>query len=263
MNTGLKDRVVIVAAASQGIGRATAEAFAAEGAKVAICSRQQKSIEAAAELIRSKLKAEVFPRALDVTDADAVRQFVTAVAEKYGRVDVCVTNAGGPPTRTFLTATNEDWQNAFNLNFMSTVHFAREVVPHMQRQKWGRIITLTSLSVKQPIADLILSNAIRTAVVGLVKSMANELGRDGITVNNVGPGYTATDRLKELADVRAQSAGTDRDAMFAEWAKATAAGRIAQPGEVANAIVWLASEGAAMVTGQTILVDGGSYKGTF
>ncbi len=261
MDTGLKNRVVIVAASSQGIGRATAEAFAAEGAKLAICARKEKTLTAAAEEIRSRQHAEVFALTLDVTDADEVRRFVQAVAAEFGRIDICVTNAGGPPAKNFLSISIEEWRHAVELNFLSVVHFAREVIPHMQRNRWGRFITITSLSVKQPIPDLVLSNAVRTAVVGLVKSLANEFGKDGILVNNVGPGYTATERLKELAGTRALAAGTNQKEIFDHWAADTPVGRIARPEEIADTIVWLASERASFITGQTVLVDGGTYKG--
>ena len=261
METGLKGRVAIVAASSQGIGLATVEAFAAEGCRVAMCARNGGKLEAAAENIRKKFGAEVFTQAFDVTDASAVHDFTGAVAEKFGGVDICVTNAGGPPAKGFLAASIEEWRKAVDTNFMSTVYFARVVIPYMQRKKWGRIITLTSVSTKQPVADLVLSNAVRAAVVGLVKSLANEFGKDGITVNNVGPGYTATGRLKELARARSAASGKSEEEIFAGWANDAALKRVAEPREVADAIVWLASERASYITGQTILVDGGAYKG--
>jgi 3-oxoacyl-[acyl-carrier protein] reductase len=261
MDLGLKGRVAIVAASSQGIGRATAEAFAAEGCRVAMCARNERTLALAAEGIRKQHSAEVFDSALDVTDAAAVRQFVETVVAKFGAADICVTNAGGPPARGFLAATVEDWHQAVEANFMSTVHFAREVIPHMQRGRWGRIITITSITTKQPVADLVLSNAVRAAVVGLVKSLANEFGKDGILVNNVGPGFTATDRLKELAKSRSAASGTTEKNIFDGWAADAPLRRLGIPGEVADAIVWLASERASYVTGQTVLVDGGMYKG--
>src|SRR6266478_5711212 len=261
MNLGLKNRVALVAAASQGIGLATAEAFAAEGCRVAICARNEETLKLAASKIREEHRSEVFAEALDVTDAEAVRRFVAAVAGKFGGVDICVTNAGGPPAKGFLAASLEDWQGALELNFLSTVYFAREVIPHMQRQRWGRIITLTSITTKQPVADLVLSNAVRAAVVGLVKSLANEFGKDGILVNNVGPGFTATDRLKELAKARSASSGKSEMEIFNSWAVDASVKRIGEPREVADTILWLASERASFITGQTILVDGGAYKG--
>lgn len=263
MDMGLKNRVAIVAAASQGLGRATAEAFAAEGCRVAICSRNLQPLEQLAEKIQRQYNTEVFPQVADVTDADAVHRFVDAVVAKFGSADICVTNAGGPPAKGFLAASLEDWRRAVDLNFLSAVYFAREVIPHMQRRHWGRIITITSITTKQPVADLVLSNAVRAAVVGLVKSLANEFGKDGILVNNVGPGYTATDRLKELAKSRSTAQGKSEKEIFEGWAVDAPLKRLGEPREVADTIVWLASERASYVTGQTVLVDGGLYKGLY
>src|SRR6266581_3251449 len=236
METGLKGRVAIVAASSQGIGRATAEAFAAEGCRVAMCARNGDALESAAKSIRKQTGADVFAQALDVTNADAVHTFVEAVVQKFGGVDICVTNAGGPPAKGFLAASVEEWRKAVDANFLSTVYFAREVIPYMQRKQWGRIITITSITTKQPVPDLILSNAVRAGVVGLVKSMANEFGKDGITVNNVGPGYTATERLKSLAATRALATGLKPEDMYDKWSADTPLKRIARPEEVADAI---------------------------
>jgi|ERR1041385_549528 len=261
METGLRGRVAIVAGSSQGIGLATAEAFAAEGCHIAMCARNATKLETAAENIRAQSKAEVLAQAFDVTDAAAVHEFVEAVVKKFGRLDICVANAGGPPVKGFLSASIEEWRKATDTNFLSAVFLAREVIPYMQKNRWGRFITLTSISTKQPVPDLVLSNAVRAAVVGLMKSLSNEFGKDGVLVNNVGPGYTATGRLKELADSRSSSQGKTQDEIFANWAADSALKRVAEPREVADVIVWLASERASYVTGQTILVDGGAYKG--
>jgi len=261
METGLKNRVAIVAASSQGIGRATAEAFAAEGCRVAMCARNKEALSLAAENIRGRYNAEVLAEQFDVTDAGAVRDFVNAIVQKFGSADICVTNAGGPPAKGFLATTIDEWKRALDANFMSTVYFAQQVIPHMQKKKWGRILTMTSITTKQPVADLVYSNAARAAVVGLVKSLANEFGKDGILVNNVGPGYTATDRLKELARARAAASGRTEDDILANFAADSPLKRLAEPREVADTIVWLASERASYITGQTILVDGGVYKG--
>jgi 3-oxoacyl-[acyl-carrier protein] reductase len=261
MDTGLKNRVAIVAASSQGIGKTTAEAFAAEGCRVAMCARTEQNLTTVAESIRKQYKADLLHRVVDVRDARAVHDFVEAVLGKFGSVDICITNAGGPPAKGFLNASLEEWRSALDTNFMSTVYFAREVIPHMQRRHWGRIITITSITTKQPVADLVLSNAVRAAVVGLVKSLANEFGKDGILVNNVGPGYTATERLKELAKSRAETSGKRQDEIFESWAAEAPLRRLADPREIADAIVWLASERASYITGQTLLVDGGIYKG--
>jgi 3-oxoacyl-[acyl-carrier protein] reductase len=239
MDLGLKTRVALVAASSQGIGLATAEAFAAEGCRIAMCARNPQVLHIAAERIRKQRNAEVFAEAFDVGDA----------------------NSGGPPAKGFLATSLDDWQRAIELNFMSTIYFAREVIPWMQRNRWGRIITITSITTKQPVADLVLSNAVRAAVVGLVKSLANEFGKDGILVNNVAPGFTATDRLKELAKARSAALGKNEQEIFEAWAADAPLKRLGEPREVAETIVWLASERASYVTGQTVLVDGGMYKG--
>ena len=261
METGLKNRVAIVAASSQGLGKATAEGLAAEGCRLAICARNREALSTVAETLRKQHGTEVLTEAFDVTEAAAVRNFVAAVVKKFGGVDICVTNAGGPPAKGFLDTTIEEWRRAVDLNFMSAVYFAHAVIPYMQKKKWGRIITITSLTTKQPVADLVYSNAVRAAVVGLVKSLANEFGKDGILVNNVGPGFTATDRLKELAKTRSAALNKPEKEIFEGWAADAPLKRLGEPRELADAIVWLASERASYVTGQTILVDGGMYKG--
>jgi 3-oxoacyl-[acyl-carrier protein] reductase len=261
MDYGLKGRSVIVAAASEGIARAAALKFAGEGARLALCSRDAGKLNRTAEEIRQQTGAEVMAAPFDVTDAEAVGRFVAQVAGVYGGVDVCVTNAGGPPARMFLETTPPEWQRAFELNLLSIVHFARAVVPWMQRRQWGRIVTITSVSVRQPVGDLIYSNTVRAGVLGLVKSLSNEFGKDGITANNVGPGYTATARLNELIAKRAVSAGISEAEYAKRLGKDAALQRVGQPEEVADAIVWLASERASYITGQTLLVDGGAYKG--
>ncbi|HEX2328071.1 MAG TPA: SDR family oxidoreductase [Candidatus Angelobacter sp.] len=261
MDLGLKGRGVIVAASSEGIGLATAEAFAREGAQVAMCARTEKTLREAAGKLRKETGAEIYAEPLDVTDAPAVQRFVEQVGKQFGRIDVCVTNAGGPPAKNFLSVTPDEWRKAIDMNFLSVVHLAKAVIPHMQRHHWGRIITITSVSVRQPIADLVMSNSVRAAVVGLVKSLSNEFGKDGILVNNVGPGYTATERLKELAGVRALAGGTAPENIYEEWAADTPVKRLGEPREIADLIVWLASERASYITGQTVLADGGIYRG--
>lgn len=261
MDTGLKGRVAIIAASSQGLGKATAYALAAEGTHLALCARNQQKLSEVAAHITAKYGVQVFTQGVDVTRPEAVHAFVAAVGEQFGRIDICVTNAGGPPVKAFLELSADDWLKAFELNLLSTVTFCREVIPWMQKQHWGRIVTITSVAVRQPIPDLILSNSIRTGVVGLVKSLATIYGREGILVNNVAPGYTRTDRLKVLAASRSKAAGVTTEEIYERWAADTSTGKIAEPEDVADAIVWLASEQARSITGQTILVDNGSYKG--
>lgn len=261
METGLKDRVVVITGASQGMGRATALAFAREGARLALCARNEKSLTQAAEQAQAAGAPAVYHQPVDVTDEAAVARFIRNVADRYGRVDVCVANAGGPPAKNFLSITTEEWRKAVEQNFLSVVFLAREVIPHMQRAQWGRFITITSTSVRQPVPDLILSNAVRASVVGLVKSLANDFGKDGILVNNVGPGFTGTDRLKELAATRALAAGVPVEEIYSRWATEIPVKRIGRPEEIADVIVFLASERASFITGQTILVDGGNTRG--
>jgi 3-oxoacyl-[acyl-carrier protein] reductase len=261
MDLGLKNRNVIVAASSDGIARAAAEKFAAEGARVAMCSRDAKKLNLAAGQISERYGTQILAEPLDVTDAGAVAEFVKHVAQEFGGIDVCVTNAGGPPAKMFFATTTEEWHRALELNFMSVIYFARAVLPWMQKNHWGRLVTITSITVRQPVSDLIYSNAVRAGVLGLIKSLSNEFGKDGITVNNVGPGYTATERLKQLIGKRSQEMGVSPAEFEAGlWAEAPLQ-RIGQPEEVADTIVWLASERASYITGQTVLVDGGLFKG--
>jgi 3-oxoacyl-[acyl-carrier protein] reductase len=261
LDLGLKNRNVIVAASSDGIARAAAEKFAAEGANVAMCSRDQTKINAAAAQIRERYQARVLAEVLDVTDEVAVEAFVKHATQEFGGVDVCVMNAGGPPPKMFLATTTEEWHRAVEMNFMSVIHFARAVLPGMQKNRWGRLVTITSMTVRQPVPDLIYSNAVRAGVLGLVKSLANEFGKDGITVNNVGPGYTATERLKQLIAKRSQELGITPAEFEARLGVEAPLKRVGQPEEVADAIVWLASDRASFITGQTLLVDGGWFKG--
>src|SRR5271163_1392801 len=257
MDLGLKGRVAIVAAASKGLGRAIATELATEGCELAICARTAADVERTAQEIGSTVGREIFWRALDVTNADGVRDFVAAVEKKFGRIDICVTNTGGPPSKKFMEITLEEWRSAVNLVLLSSVYFAREVLPRMQRRRWGRLLTITSISVKQPIDGLMLSNSLRAGVAGMAKTLANEFGADGITVNNVCPGYTLTD----LFEKRAQDAGVSYDDILKQSTANVPIGRFARPEELAALVAFLASERASSINGTTITVDGGSTKG--
>jgi 3-oxoacyl-[acyl-carrier protein] reductase len=261
MDFGLKGKSAIVAAASAGLGFAVAQELAREGARVAICARTAANVESAAAALRERTGAEVFSRALDVTQADSVRQFVADVAARFGGVHICVTNAGGPPAKKFLDISLDEWRLAVELNLMSAVYFAREVLPRMQQQRWGRLITITSVSVKQPIDGLLLSNSIRAAVAGLGKTLAREFGAFGITVNNVCPGYTRTERLVELSQKLGAAQGIPPERVMEQWAAEIPIGRIAQPEELAALVAFLASERASSINGASIAVDGGWVKG--
>jgi 3-oxoacyl-[acyl-carrier protein] reductase len=261
MDLGLRGRVAIVAAASKGLGFAVAKELAQEGCEVCLCARNAVDLEKSAATIREAAGRDVFAQALDVTDYTAVQRFVAEVARRFGRVDICVTNAGGPPSKQFMDVSIEEWRTAIDLTLMSAVYFAREVLPIMRKNRWGRLLTITSVSVKQPIDNLVLSNSIRVAVTGLAKTLANEFGADGITVNNVCPGYTLTERLGELADTLAKNSGTSREAVLKNWAAQIPLGRVATPEEFAALVAFLASERASSINGSTIAVDGGWVKG--
>ena len=261
MDLGLKDRVALVAASSTGLGKAVALGLAREGAKLALCARTQCTLEAAAEEIRRETGVEVLARAIDVTVYDEVRAFVAETAAHFGRLDICVANAGGPPSKSFAETSVEDWHAAAELNLMSTVYLAKEALPLMQQRRWGRFIAITSVTVKQPVEGLILSNAVRSGVVGLMKTLANEYGPYNVLVNNVCPGFTATARLGSLAETLAAKAGVSPREIEQRWASQAPLGRVGQPEELANLVVFLASERASYITGTSIAVDGGTVRG--
>jgi 3-oxoacyl-[acyl-carrier protein] reductase len=260
MDLGLQGRVAIVAAASKGLGRAVAEELAREGTHVAICSRDRKNIEQAAEEIRGLTKHKVFWRAVDVKQEEAVAAFVADVEKEFGRVDICVTNSGGPPSHSFAETRPEDWRVAVEQLLMSTVFFARETLPRMKKNNWGRFITITSSAVKQPVDGLLLSNSVRAAVTGLARTLANEYGAFGITVNNVCPGYTRTARLDTLAKSISTRSNVKPEEVFAGWAREIPAGRIGTPEEFAAVVAFLTSQRASYINGTSIAVDGGLVR---
>jgi 3-oxoacyl-[acyl-carrier protein] reductase len=261
MDLGLEGRVALVAASSQGLGKAVAFGLAREGAKLALCSRNASAVEAVAQAIRKETGSEVYAAAADVTREDEVRRFVTQTNARFDRIDICVTNAGGPPAKQFDATTVEDWRRAIDLNLMSTLFLAREVLPGMRDRGWGRLITITSLTVKQPVDNLILSNSVRAAVAGLVKSLSNEYASRNVLVNNVCPGYTATDRLRELSSTLAKSGGVPESEIERRWTSQIPMGRLGKPEEFADAVVFLASQRASYITGQSLLIDGGFARG--
>jgi 3-oxoacyl-[acyl-carrier protein] reductase len=261
MDLGLSGRVAIVAAASKGLGRAVAEELAREGAEIAICSRTASDLENAASRIHSAGGREVFWQPVDVADAAAVARFVEAVGARFGRVDICVTNTGGPPSKLFAATTSEDWRSWTEQLLMSVVYFAQAVLPRMQNRRWGRFLTITSYSVKQPVEGLLLSNSLRAGVVGLMRTLANEYASAGITVNNVCPGYTRTDRLDDLAGMMAARTGTSPEEVFAAWKKLIPAGRLGRPEEFASVVAFLVSDRASYVNGVSLAVDGGTTRG--
>lgn len=261
MDLGIKDRVALVAAGSKGIGFAVALELAREGARVFLCSRNEKGASEAAQKIHDETGASVAGIGADVTDEQAVERFVNLARERAGNIDILVTNAGGPPVSSFAESSLDAFQKAFELNALSAIRLAKLVVPGMRAQKWGRVVNITSVSSKQPIDGLLYSNTVRAALTGWAKTVSNEVAVDNVTVNNVAPGYTLTGRQDELAEARSRALGKSKEEIIATWATQGPMGRIGQPEEIAAAVVFLASERASYITGVTLQVDGGWVRG--
>lgn len=262
MNLGLGGRTALVAAASQGIGKAVALALAREGADVAIFARGEAGVLAAAREIEAEAPGcAVLPLTGDVTDADQVRQVVAATIDRFGAVDILFNNAAGPKPGLFEELSDRDWEDAFWLNLMSAVRLTRACLPAMRARHWGRIITSTSSAVKQPHATLMLSNSIRSATVAWGKTLADQVAADGITVNTLAPGSVDTENLRMVAADAARRAGVAVEEMHRANLAAIPVGRYGEPDEIAAVVAFLASEQAAYLTGVTLLVDGGRYRG--
>lgn len=261
MQTGLTGKAALVCAASRGLGRAAARGLAAEGASVAVCARDKAALDAAAAEIAAETGAHVLALAADVSrHADIVR-VVEETVRRFGRLDILVTNSGGPKAGLFGAISDSDWRDAIELVLMSAVRLCAEAVPHMRRAGGGRIIHVTSVSAKQPIPGLMLSNALRPAVTGFAKTLAAELARDNILVNCVAPGYTRTERVAELAQATAAREGVPLETVQARNVQDIPLGRMAEPEDIADAVVFLASERGRSITGTTIAVDGGYLRG--
>jgi 3-oxoacyl-[acyl-carrier protein] reductase len=261
MDLGLRDRVAIVAASSRGLGKACATELAREGTKTVICSRDCDRLTATAEEMRAMTGAEVLALKADLTDEAAIRHLADETLRRFGRIDILVTNNGGPPAGYFDEFSDEAWLTAHQLTLMSAVRLIRAVLPAMRLQQWGRIINITSVSVKQPLDNLLLSNVYRPGVVGLAKTLSAQVATDGITINNVAPGYTRTDRVLELAEARAADEGKTVESVLDETTAMYPMKRMGQPEELAALVAFLASERAAYITGTTIQVDGGFAQG--
>lgn len=261
MELGLKGKVAFVAGASRGLGKAVAAELCAEGAKVAICAREHPALPAAVEEIKSLTGGEIIGIPTDVTVSEQARNFIRKGLEHFGTVDILVNNAGGPPDRKFLEIEEDLWNFAFRLNLLSAITMTREAVPVMMAKRWGRIINLASISVKQPIEGLILSNTVRIGIAGLAKTLSLELAPYNITVNNVCPAYTMTERVRKLSAEIASKEGTTPEQVIRRWESQIALRRLGKPDEVAALVAFLASERAGFITGDTIPIDGGWYKG--
>lgn len=264
MNLGLQDKVAIVLAASKGLGRASAEALAAEGARVVIGSRNSEQLAQTARDIHEKTGSAVLAVPTDVTKPNDLEAIVEATVREFGRIDILVNNAGGPPPGTFEQFGDAQWEAAFQLNLLSNVRMVRLVLPHMRQLQKGRIINIVSTSVKVPIDGLLLSNAIRTGVVGLAKTLSIELAPANITVNNVCPGRILTDRIRQTTRLPEKvQQGMSEEEVLREAARDIPLGRVGKPEELAALVAFLASEQAGYITGTTIQVDGGLTRALF
>jgi 3-oxoacyl-[acyl-carrier protein] reductase len=263
MDLGLSGKGAVVAAASQGLGYAIARELAAEGASVVMCARGEERLRQAAERIAGATGARVVPVVADVSKRADIERLAAAAREALGHVDVVVTNSGGPSPGTFEGTKPEAWQAAFEIVLMSAVELIRAFLPAMRERGYGRVLNVTSITVKQPVENLLLSNALRAAVTGMARTLATEVAAFGITVNNLLPGYTRTERLDELAAAAHARDGTAPADFFARLEREIPARRLGDPGELAALAAFLASHRAAYVTGQSIAVDGGWIRSLY
>ena len=269
MDLGLKNKIVLVLASSKGLGFACAKIFYKEGANVVICSRSEDNLKAAKEKIEREVEFSkemdnsIYPIVVDLMSEDQINNLVEEVVSKFGRIDILVHNAGGPPSGPIDKISCEEWTDSIDLNLRSFVRIARLVIPLMKEQNYGRIIAITSVSVKQPLENLVLSNTTRLGVVGFAKTIANEHAKDNILVNVVCPGPNLTDRMKELITKTVNDTGNSEAEVKKSWTDQIPLGRLGKPEELANMVVFLASEKASYITGTVIQVDGGFVKGPF
>jgi 3-oxoacyl-[acyl-carrier protein] reductase len=261
MDLKLKNKIAVVAAASQGLGKASAMALAQEGAKVVVCSRREKEIREAADEIKKKTGSVVIPVVADVTKPDDIKKLVSETVNRLGAIHILVNNAGGPPTGAIESLTDEEWQKGHELTLMSVIRTTREVLPLMIKQQWGRIITIVSIVAKQPINELLISSVIRPGIFGLTKVLANLHAKDNITINSVSPGHILTKRQEELSVSRSKQRGVTVEEYFKQAIREIPAGRLGMPEEIGDVVAFLASEQASYINGTNLLVDGGAAKG--
>src|SRR5215207_9632780 len=263
MDLGLKNKVALIAAGSRDMGRAVAEELAAEGASLVLCARDERTLTETASVIAENSGAHVLAVPADVTVVDDIKRVVASGIERFGRVDILVTNAGGPPAGRFDQLTQEQWEEAARLTLFSAIELTREVLPGMKERRWGRILNITSIAVKQPVDNLMLSNSLRAGLTGFARTLANEVAAEGITVNNILPGYTRTERLEDLAKMMAEKQGISASQFSANWEKEIPMGRLGEPREFAALAAFLVSERASYITGTSTQVDGGWIRSLF
>lgn len=263
MDLGLKDKRAFVAGSSRGLGYATAMTLAREGCSVAINSRDEDKVKAAVEKITNETGTQAYGFAGDVSDASTADALIQSVVESLGGLDILITNAGGPPAGSFETFDEETWQKAVDSSLMSHVRLIRAALPHLRKSSAPSVLTMTSYTVKQPLPNLVLSNSIRAATVGLAKSLAMELGKENIRFNSIMPGWTMTERVQDLMAVRAKNNGTTVEEETAKQTAEIPLGRMGQPQEFANAAVFLVSPAASFIHGVSMAVDGGIIKSAF
>ncbi|MCX7875805.1 MAG: SDR family oxidoreductase [Melioribacteraceae bacterium] len=263
MNLNIKGKNVLVTASSSGIGKAIAESFINEGCNVAISSSNKENLLKTYNEFKTLYNYEVFWEVCDINNKKEIEQLIKTVIQNFGSIDILVNNCGGPTPGFFEELTDENWEHAFNQVLMSAVRFTRLVIPEMKKKNWGRIINITSLSVKQPVDNLILSNSLRSGVTAFAKTLSSQIGKFNITINNVAPGYTLTSRLYELAVVRSKQLNISHEEVLANMANDVPMKRLARPDEIAAMVAFLASENAGYITGQTIVIDGGVTKATY
>ena len=260
MDLGLKDRVAIVGGGSKGLGRACADSLAREGTKLAICSRNSEDLATAAQEIRSSTGVDVLAVPGDLSQLEDIQNLVRQTVEHFGRLDVLVANSGGPPEGRAVDTAEETWDSSFQMALSFFIRMAREAVPHMKKQSWGRIVNILASTVYQPIDNLVTSGVTRMGAVAYAKSLADEVGRNNILVNNVAPGFLMTDRMRHIFETRSQETGQELDSVLQGRASSIPVGRFGRPDELGDLVVFLSSDKNSYTTGTTILVDGGAVR---
>lgn len=263
MDLGLKDRVALIGGGSKGFGRACAMRLASEGASVVICARGQEQLNQTASDIRNAYGTYVLALPSDWSKHEDIKRVVAETVELFGKVDILVHNTGGPPAGGFWDQTEERWQNGFDLVLMSAVRMYREVVPHMRKQQWGRIVNIESTTIKEPWDTIILSSVMRAGVASLAKTVSRDLAKDNILINTVCPGPFRTDRFESLIAKQAAQSGRSVDEVTADWVREIPAGKVGEPDDLASLVAFLASDRANHLTGTVIQTDGGALKGMY